>query len=159
VSLQWRATRHIVDRRGLPAIRDAMSLTPPHPSDRSTPPPAPSEEDPDARLEEAVIAAREAAIRAFTTALDHDGQGAVLPEVRLMVTATRGNPSAEYSTSEVRFAAPDGVAISHHDKIAMALASMKAVSPEIYSTMMAGISRGRRVTLGGLRACLKAAAR
>jgi hypothetical protein len=41
----------------------------------------------------------------------------------------------------------------------MALASMKAVSPEIYSTMMAGIERGRRVTLGGLRACLRAAAR
>jgi hypothetical protein len=143
----------------MPATRDAMSLTPPHPSDRSTPPPAASQEDPDARLEEAVIAAREAAIRAFTTSLDRDDQGAVPPEVRLMITATRGNPSAEYSTSEVRFAAPDGVAISHHDKIAMALASMKAVSPEIYSTMMAGISRGRRVTLGGLRACLKAAAR
>lgn len=137
-----------------------MSLTPPHPSDRSTPSPALPEEDPDTRLEEAVIAAREAAIRAFTTTLDRGDDGhAALPEVRLMVTATRGNPSAEYSTSEVRFAAPDGVAISHHDKIAMALASMKAVSPEIYSTMMAGLSRGRRVTLGGLRACLKAAAR
>lgn len=136
-----------------------MSLTPPHPSDRPSPPQAPLEEDPDARLEEAVIAAREAAIRAFTTTLDADGRSAATPEVRLMITATRGNPSAEYSTSEVRFAAPDGVAISHHDKIAMALASMKAVSPEIYTTMMAGISRGRRVTLGGLRACLKAAAR
>ena len=136
-----------------------MSLTPPHPSDRTTPPPAPAEEDPDARLEEAVIAAREAAIRAFTSTLDGDDRAAALPEVRLMITATRGNPSAEYSTSEVRFAAPDGVAISHHDKIAMALASMKAISPEIYSTMMAGLSRGRRVTLGGLRACLKAAAR
>ncbi|HET6509599.1 MAG TPA: hypothetical protein VFG42_22570 [Baekduia sp.] len=144
-----------------------MSLTPPHPSDRLTPPPAPQEEasavrpdDPDARLEAAVVAAREAAVRAFTSALDGDGRGAaVVPEVRLMITATRGNPSGEYSTSEVRFAAPDGVAISHHDKVAMALASMKAISPEIYSTMMAGISRGRRVTLGGLRACLKAAAR
>ncbi|WP_445148573.1 hypothetical protein [Baekduia sp. Peel2402] len=108
-------------------------------------------------MEDAVIAAREAAIRAFTDKLD--GSGATLAEVRLMITATRGNPSTEYSTSEVRFAAPDGVAISHHDKVAMALASMKAVSPEIYTTMMAGISRGRRVTLGGLRACLKAAAR
>lgn len=134
-----------------------MSLTPPHPSDRPTPPSAPAEEDPDARLEDAVIAAREAAIRAFTEKLD--GSGTTVPEVRLMITATRGNPSTEYSTSEVRFAAPDGVAISHHDKVAMALASMKAVSPEIYTTMMAGISRGRRVTLGGLRACLKAAAR
>jgi hypothetical protein len=137
-----------------------MSLTPPHPSDRPSPPPAPAEEDPDVRLEAAVIAAREAAIRAFTAKLDEGGAGAApIPEVRLMITATRGNPSTEYSTSEVRFAAPDGVAISHHDKIAMALASMKAVSPEIYTTMMAGISRGRRVTLGGLRACLKAAAR
>lgn len=138
-----------------------MSLTPPHPSDRSTPASPPTQEDPDARLEDAVIAAREAAIRAFTSTLDRDGSGhdPALREVRLMITATRGNPSAEYSTSEVRFAAPDGVAISHHDKIAMALASMKAVSPEIYSTMMAGLSRGRRVTLGGLRACLKAAAR
>lgn len=146
---------------------DVMSLTPPHPSARVTPSPAPQEEapdvgplDPDARLEQAVIAAREAAIRAFTSSLDGDGHGpAIVPEVRLMITATRGNPSGEYSTSEVRFAAPDGVAISHHDKIAMALASMKAISPEIYSTMMAGLSRGRRVTLGGLRACLKAAAR
>ena len=134
-----------------------MSLTPPHPPDHSTPAPAPPTEDPDTRLEEAVIAAREAAIRAFTASLDTSGP--TLPEVRLMVTATRGNPSTEYSTSEVRFAAPDGVAISHHDKVAMALASMKAISPEIYTTMMAGISRGRRGTLGGLRACLKAAAR
>lgn len=139
-----------------------MSLTPPHPphpSDRTAPAPAAGEDDPDARLDAAIIAAREAAIRAFTTTLDAGDRAAALPEVRLMITATRGNPSAEYSTSEVRFAAPDGVAISHHDKIAMALASMKAISPEIYSTMMAGLSRGRRVTLGGLRACLKAAAR
>jgi hypothetical protein len=142
-----------------------MSLTPPQPSDRPKPQTAASDPvqdqagglDPDARLEDAVIAAREAAIRAFTAALDEDGVS--VPEVRLMITATRGNPSTEYSTSEVRFAAPDGVAISHHDKIAIALASMKAISPEIYGTMMAGISRGRRVTLGGLRACLKAAAR
>jgi hypothetical protein len=135
-----------------------MSLTPPHPSDRPTPPSAPTAEaDPDTRLEDAIIAARESAIRTFTATLD--SSGATLPEVRLMITATRGNPSTEFSTSEVRFAAPDGVAISHHDKVAMALASMKAVSPEIYTTMMAGIARGRRVTLGGLRACLKAAAR
>jgi hypothetical protein len=140
-----------------------MSLTPPHSSDTSSPQPAPphqaAADDPDARLEDAVIAAREAAIRAFTEKLDDGPGGAQIPEVRLMITATRGNPSTEYSQSEVRFAAPDGVAISHHDKVAMALASMKAISPEIYSTMMAGISRGRRVTLGGLRACLKAAAR
>jgi hypothetical protein len=141
-----------------------MSLTPPHPphpSDRPAPAPAAAtgEDDPDVRLDAAIIAAREAAIRAFTTTLDADDHAAALPEVRLMITATRGNPSAEYSTSEVRFAAPDGVAISHHDKVAMALASMKAISPEIYSTMMAGISRGRRGALNGLRACLKAAAR
>jgi hypothetical protein len=139
-----------------------MSLTPPQPSDTSSPVSAHADDgaepaDPDARLDDAIIAAREAAIRAFTETLD--AGGATVPEVRLRITATRGNPSAEYSTSEVRFAAPDGVAISHHDKVAMALASMKAISPEIYSTMMAGISRGRRVTLGGLRACLKAAAR
>lgn len=140
-----------------------MSLTPPHSSDTSSPPPATppqaSADDPDARLEAAVLAAREAAIRTFTEKLDAGTAGGPIPEVRLMITATRGNPSTEYSHSEVRFSAPDGVAISHHDKVAMALASMKAVSPEIYSTMMAGIARGRRVTLGGLRACLKAAAR
>jgi hypothetical protein len=139
-----------------------MSLTPPQPSDTTSPVTAHAADDagpadPDARLDDAIIAAREAAIRAFTETLDSSGP--TVPEVRLMITATRGNPSAEYSTSEVRFAAPDGVAISHHDKVAMALASMKAISPEIYATMMAGISRGRRVTLGGLRACLKAAAR
>jgi hypothetical protein len=142
-----------------------MSLTPPHPSDTSSPQPTPPSgavaDDPDARLEDAVIAAREAAIRAFTEHLDDGGPtgAAPIPEVRLMITATRGNPSTELSHSEVRFAAPDGVAISHHDKVAMALATMKAISPEIYSTMMAGIARGKRVTLGGLRACLKAAAR
>jgi hypothetical protein len=141
-----------------------MSLTPPHSSDTSTPPASPPEhaaaDDPDARLEDAVIAAREAAIRAFTEHLDGGPAGAAaVPEVRLMITATSGNPSMELSHSEVRFAAPDGVAISHHDKVAMALASMKAISPEIYSTMMAGIARGKRVTLGGLRACLKAASR
>jgi hypothetical protein len=140
-----------------------MSLTPPRPSETSSPhsaTPAPAPDgDPDARLDDAVIAAREAAIRAFTERLDGGPGRTTIPEVRLMITATRGNPSTEHSQSEVRFAAPDGVAISHHDKVAMALASMKAVSPEIYSTMMAGIERGRRVTLGGLRACLRAAAR
>src|SRR5262245_39806229 len=130
----------------MPANPGPMSLTPPHPphsSDRPTSSSATGEDDPDVRLDAAIIAAREAAIRAFTSALDADDHAAEVPEVRLMITATRGNPSAEYSTSEVRFAAPDGVAISHHDKIAMALASMKAISPEIYSTMMAGLSRGR----------------
>ncbi|MCW2985968.1 MAG: hypothetical protein JWR63_3538 [Conexibacter sp.] len=140
-----------------------MSLTPPRPSETSssptTTPSAAADADPDARLDDAVIAAREAAIRAFTERLDGGPGHTTIPEVRLMITATRGNPSTEHSHSEVRFAAPDGVAISHHDKVAMALASMKAVSPEIYSTMMAGIERGRRVTLGGLRACLRAAAR
>jgi hypothetical protein len=139
-----------------------MSLTPPPPSDpppHAGSPPAEAEPtDPDDRVDEAVIAAREAAIRAFTEKLDRP-TGDTIPEVRLMITATRGNPSTEHSHSEVRFAAPDGVATSHHDKVAMALASMKAVSPEIYATMMAGIARGRRMTLGGLRACLRAAAR
>jgi hypothetical protein len=111
----------------------------------------------DDHVETAIIAARDAAITALRTTLDgHPGEQ---PEVRLMITATRGNPSTEYSHSEVRFAAPDGVAISHHDKVAMALASMKAVSPELYGTMVAGIERGRRFSFGTLRACFRAVAR
>jgi len=116
---------------------------------------APSAEDD--RVETAVLAARDAAIAALRDALGNDADSA--PELRLMITATRGNPSTEYSHSEVRFAAPDGVAISHHDKVAMALASMKAVSPELYGTMVAGIERGRRLSFGTLRACFRAVAR
>jgi hypothetical protein len=111
----------------------------------------------DDRVEDAIIAAREAAITALRQALD--AVPGDQPEVRLMITATRGNPSTEYSHSEVRFAAPEGVAISHHDKVAMALASMKAVSPELYGTMVAGIERGRRFSFGTLRACFRAVAR
>jgi hypothetical protein len=111
----------------------------------------------DDHVEDAIIAARDAAITALRTALD--AAGGDPPEVRLMITATRGNPSTEYSHSEVRFAAPVGVAISHHDKVAMALASMKAVSPELYDTMVAGIERGRRLSFGALRACFRAVAR
>jgi hypothetical protein len=113
--------------------------------------------DDDEHVEDAIIAAREAAIAALRTALD--AVPGDQPEVRLMITATRGNPSTEYSHSEVRFAAPDGVAISHHDKVAMALASMKAVSPELYDTMVAGIERGRRLSFGALKACFRAVAR
>jgi hypothetical protein len=117
---------------------------------------APSDHDHDL-VEEAVIAARDAAVAAMRqTLIAKLGEA---PEVRLMITATRGNPSTEYSHSEVRFAAPDGVAISHHDKIAMALASMKAVSPELYGTMVAGIERGRRFSFGTLRAYFRAVAR
>jgi hypothetical protein len=115
---------------------------------------APTSEDD--RIEAAVLAARDAAITALHDALGNDADA---PELRLMITATRGNPSTEYSHSEVRFAAPDGVAISHHDKVAMALASMKAVSPDLYGTMVAGIERGRRLSFGTLRACFRAVAR
>jgi hypothetical protein len=108
-------------------------------------------------VEEAIVAARDAAVTALRQALNATPDEA--PEVRLMITATLGNPSTEYSHSEVRFAAPDGVAISHHDKVAMALASMKAVSPELYGTMVAGIERGRRLSFGTLRACFRAVAR
>jgi hypothetical protein len=109
-------------------------------------------------VEDAIIAAREAAIAALRKTLNAE-PGAAGPEVRVMITATQGNPSTEYSHSEVRFAAPDGVAISHHDKVAMALASMKAVSPELYGTMVAGIERGRRFSFGTIRACFRAVAR
>jgi hypothetical protein len=111
----------------------------------------------DVRVEYAIAAARDAAVTALRQALNATPGEA--PEVRLMITATQGNPSTEYSHSEVRFAAPDGVAISHHDKIAMALASMKAVSPDLYDTMVAGIERGRRFSFGTLRACFRAVAR
>jgi hypothetical protein len=114
-------------------------------------------EGPTDNIDDAIIAARDAAIVALREALGSDPDGT--PEVRLMITATRGNPSTEYSHSEVRFAAPDGVAISHHDKVAMALASMKAVSPDLYDTMVAGIERGRRFSFGTLRACFRAVAR
>ncbi|HEV7494190.1 hypothetical protein [Baekduia sp.] len=108
-------------------------------------------------VEDAVIAARDAALTALRQTLN--AKPGLAPEVRVMITATLGNPSTEYSQSEVRFAAPDGVAISHHDKVAMALASMKAVSPELYGTMVAGIERGRRFSFGTLRACFRAVAR
>lgn len=108
-------------------------------------------------VEDAIVAARDAAVAALRQTLNAKPGDA--PEVRLMITATQGNPSTEYSHSEVRFAAPDGVAISHHDKVAMALASMKAVSPELYGTMVAGIERGRRFSFGTLRACFRAVAR
>jgi hypothetical protein len=109
------------------------------------------------RVEDAIIAARDAAVAALRQTLNAKPGDA--PDVRVMITATRGNPSTEYSHTEVRFAAPDGVAISHHDKVAMALASMKAVSPELYGTMVAGIERGRRFSFGTLRACFRAVAR
>ena len=108
-------------------------------------------------VEDAIVAARDAAVAALRQTLD--AKPGPAPEVRVMITATQGNPSTEYSHSEVRFAAPDGVAISHHDKVAMALASMKAVSPELYATMVAGIERGRRFSFGTLRACFRAVAR
>jgi hypothetical protein len=120
-------------------------------------PPPPSPHSP--QLEDAIVAAREAAVTAFRRTLDASGQAQAAPEVRLMVTATQGNPSTGHSHSEVRFAAPDGVAISHHDKVAMALSSMKAVAPDLYTTMVKGIERGRRTTMGGLRACLRLAGR
>jgi hypothetical protein len=108
-------------------------------------------------MEDAIVAARDAAVAALRQTLN--AQPGEAPEVRVMITATQGNPSTEYSHSEVRFAAPDGVAISHHDKVAMALASMKAVPPELYGTMVAGIERGRRLSFGTLRACFRAVAR
>jgi hypothetical protein len=109
------------------------------------------------RVEDAIAAARDAAVTVLRQTLNATPGEA--PEVRLMITATQGNPSTEYSHSEVRFAAPDGVAISHHDKIAMALVSMKAVSPDLYDTMVAGIERGRRFSFETLRACFRAVAR
>jgi hypothetical protein len=115
---------------------------------------APSDHE---RMEDAIVAARDAAVAALRKTLN--AQPGEAPEVRVMITATQGNPSTEYSHSEVRFAAPDGVAISHHDKVAMALASMKAVSPELYGTMVAGIERGRRFSFGTLRARFRAVAR
>jgi hypothetical protein len=96
-------------------------------------------------MEDAIIAARDAAVAALRQTLN--AKPGEAPEVRLMITATRGNPSTEYSHSEVRFAAPDGVAISHHDKVAMALASMKAVSPELYATMVAGFGSSPVATI------------
>jgi hypothetical protein len=106
----------------------------------------------------AIETAREAAIVAFAQVLD-DHPGAEAPEVRLMLTATRGNPSQAHSETEVRFASPNGLATSHHDKVAIALASMKAIAPELYTTMMAGLDRGRRVSFGGLGKWLRPGAR
>ena len=110
----------------------------------------------DSRLEEAIVAARDAANAAFASALPADRADPA--QIRLMLCATEGDPSTGRSRSEVRFAAPDGVAISHHDKVAMALSSMKAVAPDIYGTMVAGIERGRRFSIAGLRDKLRSAA-
>jgi hypothetical protein len=109
-------------------------------------------------LEDAVNAARDAANEAFAAAVG-DAEGGEPPEIRLMLCATQGDPSTGYSRSEVRFAAPGGVAISHHDKVAMALSSMKAVSPDLYATMVAGLERGRRTIFAGMWARMRSASR
>ena len=107
---------------------------------------------------DAIEAAREAAILAFAHVIDeHPGEAP--PEVRLMLTATRGNPSQGHTETEVRFAAPNSLATSHNDKVAIALASMKAIAPDLYTTMMAGLDRGRRMSLGGLSKWLRPGAR
>jgi hypothetical protein len=97
----------------------------------------------DNTLQDALAAAREAAIDAFADVLDAGPEPP--PQVRLMLCATTGDPSAGASQTEVRFAGPTDVAISHPDKVAMALASMKAIAPNHYETMMEGLDRGRRL--------------
>jgi hypothetical protein len=109
----------------------------------------------DSPLEEAIAAARDAATEAFASIVPADD--ADPPQIRLMLCATQGDPSTGRSRSEVRFSAPRGVAVSHHDKIAMALASMKAVAPDLYATMVAGIERGRRGPFSGLWSRLRSA--
>ncbi|HMJ36089.1 MAG TPA: hypothetical protein VK501_19450 [Baekduia sp.] len=108
-------------------------------------------------LADAVAAARNAAILALAEVLD--AEPGPPREVRLMLCATTGDPSAGVSQTEVRFAGPSDVAISHHDKVAMALASMKAIAPDLYDTMMAGIERGRGLTLAGVWARLRPSSR
>jgi hypothetical protein len=121
-------------------------------------PPSPIMPDTDDLFGNAIDAAREAAIAAFAEIVE-TAPGDAPPELRLMLVATRGNPSKEQTQTEVRFAAPDGVATSHPDKIAIALSSMKAVAPDLYVTMMAGLDRGRRLSFGDLRAWLRPGSR
>jgi hypothetical protein len=112
----------------------------------------------DSLLDDAIDAARDAANAAFAAAVA-EAEGDEAPEIRLMLCATAGDPSTGYSRSEVRFAAPGGVAISHHDKVAMALSSMKAVAPDLYGTMVAGLERGRRTIFAGVWARVRSASR
>jgi len=107
----------------------------------------------DSLLEDAIVAARDAANAAFASALPADTADA--PQIRLMLCATQGDPSTGHSHSEVRFAAPGGIAISHHDKVAMALSSMKAVAPDLYGTMVSGLDRGRRFSIAAVCAKLR----
>jgi hypothetical protein len=112
----------------------------------------------DSLLDDAINAARDAANEAFASAVA-EVEGEEAPEIRLMLCATLGDPSTGYSQSEVRFAAPGGVAISHHDKVAIALSSMKAISPDLYATMVAGLERGRRGVFAAMWARLRSTSR
>jgi hypothetical protein len=94
----------------------------------------------DALIRAAIDAAGDAANRTFAAAFDEAGCD-VDPEVRLMLVATRGKPSAGQSHTEVRFAAPTGLDTTRRDKVGIALSSMKAIAPELYDTMVAAIER------------------
>ncbi|HMJ35892.1 MAG TPA: hypothetical protein VK501_18455 [Baekduia sp.] len=85
-----------------------------------------------------IDAACDAAIEAFAEATDGDD----LPDVRLMLIASVGDP-ANLGETEVRLAAPDDVRTSVSQKSAMLVASLRAIAPELYDSMMSGLDRLR----------------
>jgi hypothetical protein len=92
-----------------------------------------------ARLRTAVEAARTAAADAFFETLG--ATPATGQELRLMIAATRGDPTAEHAQTEaVFFALDDQLPVQADHKKAMALATLKAVSPEMYERVLEGLA-------------------
>jgi hypothetical protein len=90
------------------------------------------------RVDEALEAARDAASETFFAALGDPSHADV--EVRLLVAATFGDPSRDYSYTDARFAALRAqMPIADAAKRAMALGILKAVAEPMYSRIMDAI--------------------
>jgi hypothetical protein len=71
-------------------------------------------------------------------------------DVRLMLIAAVGDP-ADRGQTQARLAAPDDTETSDTQKVAMILATLKAIAPELYETMMTGLDRARSAPSPQLR--------
>jgi hypothetical protein len=92
-----------------------------------------------ARLRTAVDAARTAAADAFFETLG--GMRAAEQELRLVFAATHGDPATEHTQTEVVFfALDDQLPVESSHRKAMALATLKATSPEIYQRVLDGLA-------------------
>jgi hypothetical protein len=83
-----------------------------------------------------VDAAWDAAVEALADAMPENA------EVRLMLIAAVGDP-ADRADTQVRLAASGGTTTSETQKVAMVMATLKAIAPALYQTMMAGLDGGR----------------